>query len=326
MLRLLRSPVPACCGSNCARTAVLLALLVVGSGCSQMRAQLARRSSECTQLCEEARQAREQGQQQQAEQLLDAAVRRRPRDAETQLHLAEELWTGGRPLAAADMLQTLVAQRPDDAPLALRLAQMEFEIGRIDAAVTALQTSLQNDPEHPDAIRLKARMDERRGDTVAALAAYHRLLQVAPDDVDARMRLAVLHLERDAADRAAPLLREAMEHPAATRAQRAEAEWQLGLAYARLERWTDASAALQAALQTRPATAEDWYQVAYVQSRIGQQEAAFASLSQALTIEPGHLSARDLARQIKLGSGLPPSSVVPAGFQPRPGVQTALRP
>lgn len=325
MSRPARSTVPHVCSGNGARGLLVLALLLT-AGCAQMRSRMSHRSEECTQLCEEARLARERGLNEQAEQLLDAAVRQRPKDTETQLQLAEELWNGGRPLAAADILQRIVSEHPDDAPLALRLAQMELEIGRTEAAQAALQTALRSDPEHPEAIRLKAKLEERRGDTDAALATYHHLLQVLPGDLDAQLRLAAVHLQRGQADRAAPLLRGAMEHPAATRAQRAAAEWQLGLAYAQLERWTDAAAVMQSALRSHPATAEDWYRVAYVQARVGRQEAAYASISQALALEPGHLAARDLARQIKLGDGAVPSAVVPAGFQPQPGVQTAQRP
>jgi len=309
-----------------ARGALVLALLLLHIGCARMRSQLSLRSSECTQLCEEARLAREQGRTAHADQLLDAAIQKRPKDAETQLQLADELWTSGRQLAAAETMQRIVAERPDDAPLALRLAQMESEIGRMEAAHSALTAALRMDPEHPEAIRLQAKLEEQRGDDGAALATYHHLLRVAPEDFDAQLRLAHLHLKRDQADRAAPLLRSALEHPYATAAQRAEAEWQLGLAYARMDRWTDAAESLQTAARSRKCSAEDWYRVAYTQSQVGNHDAAFESLSQALRQEPNHLAARDLARQIRLGTGAVPSSVLPAGFQPKSGVQTALLP
>ncbi|MDZ4684437.1 MAG: tetratricopeptide repeat protein [Planctomycetaceae bacterium] len=314
------------CGTDCARSVLILMLLTVDVGCARMRSQLSRRSSECTQLCEEARLAREQGRQAQADELLDAAVRQRPKDTETQLQLIDELWTSGRQLAAAESLQRIVTERPDDAPLALRLAQMEFDIGRTEAAQSALLSVLRNDPENPEAIRLKGKLEEQRGDTAAALATYHHLLQVTPEDFDAQLRLAHLHLKRGQPDRAAPLLRAALDHTGATKAQRIDAEWQLGLAYAQMERWADSADALQSAIGSRRATAEDWYRLAYAQSQVGNQEAAFDSLSQALTAEPTHLAARDLARQIKLDTGTSPSSVLPAGFQPRTGQQTALLP
>jgi tetratricopeptide (TPR) repeat protein len=326
MARMPRPSLAADCGAEFARGVLVLTLLLPHIGCAQMRSQLSHRSSECTQLCEEARLAREQGRKAQADQLLDAAIQKRPKDTETQLQLADELWTSGRQLAAAETMQRIVAERPDDAPLALRLAQMEFEIGRTETAQSALSAALRMDPEHPEAIRLQAKLEEQRGDDAVALATYHHLLRVAPDDFDAQLRLAHLHLKRGQADRAAPLLRSALEHPYATAVQRAEAEWQLGLAYARMDRWADAAESLQTAARSRKCAAEDWYRVAYAQSQIGNHEAAFDSLSQALRLEPNHLAARDLARQIKLGTGAAPSSVLPAGFQPRGGLQTALLP
>jgi tetratricopeptide (TPR) repeat protein len=313
------------CGIDVARGVLLLALLTVPGGCARLRSQVALRSSECTQLCEESRLAREQGRLSQADELLDAAVQKRPKDIETQLNLVDELWTGGRQLAAAEALAKIVAERPDDAPLALRLAQMEADIGRTEAAQTALATAMRLDPEHPEALRLKGRLEEQRGDEAAALATYHHLLRIAPDDFQAQVRLATLHQRRGQPDRAAPLLRAALEHPAAPVAQRPDIEWQLGLVYAQLERWHDAVPAMDGSIRQRRATAEDWYRLAYVQSQIGQQETAYGSLSQALQIEPQHVAARDLARQMKLGTDSTMTAVLPAGFQPR-GVQTALAP
>lgn len=285
-----------------------------------IRQRLSHRSAECTQLCEEARQAREQGDDRDADRLLDAAVRRRPTDTQTKLELAEELWNSGRQIAAANVVAELVAEQPDDAPAALRLARMEFEIGRTAAAESALRLAMINDPENPEALRLKAEMAERHADWDVALVTYHQLLQVLPDDIPTHLAMASVHIRRGQSDRAAPILRGVVHHPQATLAQRRDAEWQLGMTYARAERWKDAAACLQSAAEHGQVSADDWYRVAYAQTRVGNQEAAFTSLSEALKLEPNHVAAMDLARQIKLHSQQPLTAVVPAGFAPQTAV------
>lgn len=293
---------------------VFLVSAAAGPGCSGLRARLAHRSAECNQLCEESRLAREAGQDIHADKLLDAAIRQRPTDTQTRLDLAEELWSSGRQIAAADVVARMVAERPDDAPAALRLARMEFEIGRTAAAEAALRLAMINDPENPEAVRLKAELAERRGDWDGALATYQQLMQLVPDDLNASLAMASVHVRRGQSDRAAPILRAVVHHPQATAQQRRAAEWQLGMSYAQADRWSDAVASLESAMHYGNATAEDWYRVAYAQARVGDQAAAYASISRALQLSPNHGGALELARSIRLGDDAPLTAVVPAGF------------
>jgi tetratricopeptide (TPR) repeat protein len=301
-----------------------LAVGVPLGGCASVRNRLAHRSEECTQLCDQARQAREEGREGQADELLQAALKRRPTDSQTQLELAEELWSSGRQLAAADVVAKIVAERPDDAGAALRLAKMEYEIGRTAAAESALRLAMLNDPENPDALRLKAEMAQKRGDADTALATYLQLAQIVPDDLDAQLAMATIYIRRGHADRAAPVLRTVLQHPQATRPQRHDAEWQLGICYAQAERWHDAADALQNAIAHGQPTADDWYRVAYAQSRSGDRSGAQGSLGQALALSPNHLGALDLARTIEAGPSAAAEAVVPVGFAP--GLPTATGP
>lgn len=303
--------------------AVVIAFSATCHGCAGLRNRLAVRSAECSQLCEKSRQARQQGLDEKANELLDAAVRQRPSDSETQLSLAEELWSSGRQIAAADVVARMVAERPDDAPAALRLARMEFEIGRIAAAESALRLAMLNDPENPEGLRLKAELAARHQNWDTAIATYQQLVQQLPDDLNAQLALAEVHIQRGQPDRAAPIYRRVLSHPMASLDQKSQAEWQLGISYAQADRWSDAARCLEHALASRPGKPDDWYRLAYAQAKIGQEEAAYASLSRALEIAPGHVAALELARTIKLGQGTDLSGIVPAGFSLRTAATTS---
>lgn len=287
------------------------------TGCSGLRQRLAHRSAECSQLCEESRQARAAGHDDHADQLLNAAIRRRPTETQARLDLAEELWSSGRQIAAADLLAKMATERPDDAPLLIRLARMEYEIGRTATAEQILRSACQFDPDNPEGIRLKAEIAAAHQDWDTSLATYHRLVQILPDDLNAPLAMAAIHIQRGQSDRAAPMLRTIAQHPQATTAQRRKAKWQLGLCYVHADRWSDAAQSMQAAIQGGPASAEEWYRLAYVQVRMGDEIAAETSLREALSLQPHHQAARELAVRLPMGSDATSPPVVPAGFIPQ---------
>jgi tetratricopeptide (TPR) repeat protein len=296
------------------RLVIVLVAVSTLSGCVWTRGWIAKRSSECQKLCEDSRAARAEGRWQDADLLLDAALRRRPNDEVARLHLAEELWSSGRQLAAADVLTRLAQQYPNDALVALRLAEMELEIGRTQAAWEAVEQAFRSDPINIDVLRCKARLEDRQGDAAAALASYHRLLQAAPDDLDAQLALAELHLRRSQADRAAPILRSVVEHPFVTPQQRSQAQRLLVESYAANQRWSDAAACLAAELQQQPeSTADDWYRLASLQVQCGQPAAALTSAQQTLLQQPDHRGAKELIQQLQPTD----ADVLPAGFERR---------
>lgn len=293
-----------------------LCVACLTTGCASIRQRLSHRSTECSQLCQEARSARDAGQTDVANQYLEAAMRRRPTDDETRLQLAEELWRSGRQLAAAEEVDRLLTESPGDVQAAIRLTQMQLEIGRTEAAYQALQLALRQEPDHPEALRLKSILEERRGDLDAALATSVRLVHSSPEDVEAHLRLAVLYRKRGQPDRAAPLLRSASNCSLATTEQRQEALWQLGLAYADCQRWNDAHDVMSSVMKDRPKlTAEDWYQFAQVEAQCAHPDTANRAVQQALAMQPRHSRALALAQQLETPS-MSQSGVLPAGFEP----------
>lgn len=295
--------------------AVLMLLCVTTlPGCASIRNRLSHREAECSQLCEESRTARDAGRKEEAEQYLQAAMRHRPRETETQMQLAEELWSSGRQLAAAEEVANVLETSPNDLHAAVRLAQMQLEIGRTEAAYQAVQAAVRIDPACSEALRLRAVLEERRGDHEAALTAALRLVDSSPNDVEALIHLAMLYRRRGQPNRAAPLLRTAQQHAMATVEQRQEASWQLGLSYADCQRWSDAHAAMNPIVHERTAmTAEDWYQYAQVEWKCGHGDQSATAVQHALAQQPKHPAALALARN--MGTSRTASAVLPAGFE-----------
>ena len=249
---------------------MLTCLSVLPMGCAAIRQQVTQRSEKCSSLCEQACEARAQGWPDQAELLLNEAIRHRPKDLETRRQLAEAMREAGRHDEALAELAELVQLHPRDAKLRTRYATLLWSEKDTAAAARAADVALRLDPQSIDALFVKARADAARGDYEDALASYVRLLQLAPDRLDARFELAEVHIQRGHPDQACPVLRDALPNATATCEQRAEAEWRLGLAYAAADRWTDAANHLARAIEQREACDRDWQCLAAAKSLAGQ--------------------------------------------------------
>ncbi len=261
-------------------------------GCAAIQQRISRRSEKCSSLCEQAREARIQGWPDQAELLLDEAIRHRPKDAETRRQLAEAMWEAGRRDEALAELSELVQLHPHDAKLRTQQATLLWNDQNAAAAARSAEVALRLDPQSIEALFVKARADAARGNYEDALAAYVRLLQLAPDRLDARFELAEVHIQRGHPDQACPLLRDALPTAPSPCEQRAEAEWRLGLAYAAAERWTDAANYLGRAIEQREACDRDWQCLAAAKSLSGQDAEGVRAMARlASARQPGRESA-----------------------------------
>ena len=240
-------------------------------GCAAIQKRITRRSEKCSSLCEKSREARVEGWPDQADLLLDEAIRNRPsKDAETRRQLAETMWEAGRHDEALAELSELVQLHPHDSKLHAQQAAWLWRDKNAGAAARAADVALRLDPQSIEALFVKARTDAARGEYEDSLASYVRLLQLAPDRLDARFELAEVHIRRGHPDQACPLLRDSLPAAPAPPEQRADAEWKLGLAYAAAERWADAANHLGRAIELREACDRDWQCLATAKTLAGQ--------------------------------------------------------
>ena len=279
----------------------LMALAVLGlpvCGCQSFQKQTTQKSAKCGELCLRAREAREKGNADKANEFINEALRQRPSDIETRRQLAETMWNNGRRSEAVSQLATLCELQPNDIRLATRLSVMQWETGQHEVAATTASSVLIRDPQILDAWRVKARHEVELGQLDEALVSYIRLSQLAPDDLLTLVELGDLYLKRGHPDRACPLFRAALQHPQGTSKQRADIEWLLGVAYARSERWSIAISLLETAIAERPASAEDWCFLGWNRLQCGDINGAQSDLQRALQCDTNSATAREFARQL----------------------------
>lgn len=232
---------------------------------------MAQRREACDSLCQQARNAKREGWPDQADLLLNEAVRQRPDDLETRRQLAEALWDCGRQQDAIDEYRELIASHSRDARLHQRLSVMLWSTGQRTEAAKSAEQTLRLDPTSAEALLVKARSEIQRRDFDAAVATYIRLSRVSPDLVEAKLELAQAHVERGHAHQACALLRDVVAQPQLSDVQRADVEWKLGLAYASEDRWCEAASHLSNSIEKRgDISGGDWQLLNVAKSLSGQ--------------------------------------------------------
>lgn len=228
------------------------------SGCSTFRKQIAERRETCDAYCKRARAAKNEGYPDQADLLLNEAVRQRPDDLETRRHLAESLWECGRQRDALLEYRELAEKHPRDARIHQRLAMIYWTLGQADLAARHAESALRLDPHSVDALLVKARAEAAGEDFDTAVATYIRLTRAAPDLVSAKLELAEVHVQRGYSHQACAVLRDVISQPSLPAELKAETEWKLGLTFAAADRWSEAANYLGIAIERRNSTAADW--------------------------------------------------------------------
>jgi tetratricopeptide (TPR) repeat protein len=275
-----------------------LTLIAAAGGCQSFQNRMSQRCARCGALCAQAREAREQGNSERANEFINAALRQKPDDFETRRQLAETMWISGRQTEAIQEFSLLCADHPPDAKLAGRLAAMQWEAGQTAAATRTAGLVLQLDPQSKDALLIKARSEAAAGKLDDALNSYVRLTQIAPDEVSALIELGELQVKRNQPDRARPLLQTVLEHPRTTAEQRTQAQWLIGVAYARGHRWSSALPMLETAMPHRNLTAEDLCLLAATRYHCGDTKQARSDVEHALQADPASTTALKLQKQL----------------------------
>ena len=289
--------------------------IVGGTGCQSIQRRVTQDSARCGALCAKAREARERGNSDQADQFINEALRQKPSDIDSRRQLAETMWNSGRRAEAVNLYTEMCAQHPKNSKLAERLAVMLWEIDQRTKAASVASSVLQATPQSKEASLIKARMEVIEGKLDDALVSYLQLSQLAPDDLTVATELGQLHLQRGHSDRACLVFLGALQNADATDKQRSEIEWLLGVAYARCERWSQALNALEHSIDRGTASAEDWCLLSRVRLECGDVAGAQEDLVRAFTRDPKSAEARKLAERIEISTDSATAArfVTPAG-------------
>ena len=298
---------------HAAAALVAVGLMIGLAGCAWRRTSPTESSAQAHRLVNEALAAEDAGDQKKAETLLQQALKLNPENQETRWEMAKLMLSQDRDDDAAIHLRKLCEAHPDDARGYVQLARMMYDQHRYGDADRMVAFTLERDSKCVEALVLRGELDEVWGRDERAFETYHRVLLADPDTVDARIHIAGIQSRKGKAGLAAPLLRGAQQLPDITPEQTRQVQWLLGLAYGQAGRWPEAVASLAKALPPA-ASAEELYQLAYAEYRVGNLQVAGQRSEQALQREPQYVPARQLLTHLQ-HAGTAEAKVLPATFE-----------
>lgn len=253
----------------------------------------------CRELSQKALAAAEQGHDEQAEALLEKALRTCPVDYEARRHYAEILWKRGAKNEAIAQLEEAVRLMDQDPAIRVRLAEMQLDRGFVAEAQETAEEALDLDPKLASAWTVRGRTMLAAGRKTQALADFHRALGFAPGDRQILLEVAELYRRSNQPQRALASLQALAD----TYNPGEEPQSVLRLtasAYKALGRYEDAVESLAAAVIRESPTAELFFELGNAELLAGRPAAAAAAAEQALRLQPDHRPTQRLLQQLQV--------------------------
>jgi len=220
--------------------------------------------------------------------LLSDTVRKSPESAEALSQYASAMFETGDVEGAIRQANRSLELRPNHELTLLKMAQYFSATKNYDAAIEKLRRAVVLHPEYEVAwINLaKAYTDE--ASWTQAVACYHHLEEIDSKHASYYRRLAgFAESNEKASEGLAQKQLDAEKHP-----ENGDALLQLGDAYARAGKWTEAANRLRKATKLAPANVGAWTKLGVALNQTGDRTGAINAFTQALAINPNFLLAR----------------------------------
>jgi len=220
------------------------------------------------------------GQPDQARQLCEEGLNRRPGDPMLHHLLAAVLFSKGEIQSARTHVETSLAKRPENAAAHLLAARVVRAAKDFDSALSHLDRVIAMAPQR-EAFLEKARTLDQAGLRPQAREAWRAILDVVPQNVEAAARLGRLAWEDGVHADAATLLERA-----ATADAPASVWFDLGLVRQDLQDHRGAADAYRKALAIRPDHAEAALNLGVVLQETGDLDRAMRAYAEAYRLRP----------------------------------------
>ena len=294
-----------------ARSLLLLSLLAgTLAGCSLTGEKQPVTTSlvTCRDLTQQAVGAIEHGDWNAAETLLTQAIGTCQREPSAHRWYAEVLWHRGAHADALAEIDEALRLSADDAGIWVRAGEMRLAMGQLEPAARCAHEALDRDARLVAAWLLRAQVHQRTGRDRDALADYHRALALEPRRQETLLALAEIYRRQNDPPRAMANLESLLDTYRSDEAP-AEVLFRAGMAHLALERWDDAIARFDRALEQGGPQPPILYQRALAQYQAGRTREARETASQVLRLDPQHTAAAQLLNQIEVseraGTGVP---------------------
>ena len=226
-----------------------------------------------------------QGEWESAETLFGDALRVSQSDDRAHWGMAEACWQRDQTKAAIEHMNQAVRLSAGDPKFVRRLGRMYFELGNLEFADNHARWALRTDRQSAEGWALRGDCLKATGDAEAALAAYHRALAYQPDYPAVQVAAAEIYHDQERFDRCLATIDrlhdgiDAMETPVSV-------DMLQGIAMRELGRDEEAKRCFLRATRKSPDDPTPHLELASLQLRLGQADAARDALETAMRLDP----------------------------------------
>ncbi|MEM9657843.1 MAG: tetratricopeptide repeat protein [Planctomycetota bacterium] len=287
----------------------LLAANAVGCAAVGSRKSMPESLAACRKLSRDGIAALERGESDRASELLRKAVKKSPTDVDARRQLADVLWQTGAYDDAVRHMEAAAELDPENATTIVRAGEMLLAIGQFDQARNNAEIAIALDPQSARAWALRGRVSRRQSEPRRALADLQQSLHYDPEASEVLLETAELQYQLGRPERSLTTLHFLLDRYRPGEEPR-RALWLEGLVYRAVDRPVDAVESLYAAAKRGAAEPNLLYQLAQAQRRVGDDQAAVASVQQALAVDAGHEASRILLTQLQANPAAPAAAVI----------------
>ncbi|HLJ39221.1 MAG TPA: tetratricopeptide repeat protein [Steroidobacteraceae bacterium] len=188
----------------------------------------------------------------------------------------------GQPEEAAELLERALARRPGDAAAHSNYGNVLCDLGRWKEALALYERALQLDSRYLEAYNNRGRALSALGEFASALASYDQLIRQQPDNADAHYNRAATLEKLNRSEEAL----ESYTRAVRLRPGFADAFYNRGIALHRLQRFEEAVRDYDRALEIAPRFAEAANNRGVSLQELGRYEEALTSYARALSDKP----------------------------------------
>jgi tetratricopeptide (TPR) repeat protein len=278
---------------------LLFLLLSITCGCAMFgrRGRSTEQIAAARELSRQGVAALETGQPQQAEELLKKSLAACSDDASAHRYMAEAQWRRGAGGEALTHINEAVRLDPNNAELAVRAGEMSLAAGRCDPAIAQAERAIHLDPKLAGAWALRGHCFLQLKQPDRALADLQRAIDLAPDRSDLLTEVARIYRQRGQSARSLAAIYRLLD----TYQSGEEPQHVLvleGLTLMDVGRPHQATDAFLAAAKRGTPDADLYFYLAQSYSADGNVNEAASAARQALAINAGHESSRQLLAQL----------------------------
>jgi tetratricopeptide (TPR) repeat protein len=228
---------------------------------------------------------RQKGEEREAEEVLLKGIDTNPAEPSIRVYLAEMYADLDDTVSATDQVREIRELESEQLPMVNRAGQIAYELNQLDLADSVFEYELSLAPESVLGNYFRGRIAVFQDRTTEAKSYFWRLIEIADTLPDGYINLGMIYMDEDSLELAVDVLKEGVIRATAGRT---EAQFYLGTALGRAERYEEVVAIAEPLVTEHPGEIRFMFMIGAALERIQNHDSAAVYFQRILKIDPNH--------------------------------------